>query len=276
MLKFLPNEIRNKISLLSKPIFEVRIRVGKEISVKHCKSGSVCVTRLLGEVSSKTIEDIVFALSNYSIFSIEESLKMGFITSPNGERVGVCGECVKVASEIQTVKNFTSLCIRFPNEMIGCSSEVVKEFVEPKSLLVVSKPFGGKTTFIRDVGREYSDRFESNVLFVDERNELSGNGSFKLGKNSDVLRFSTKKFGFEFGVRAYNPDVIICDEIMSKNDCDGVEFALNSGVKVVASVHADNMENLLKKQNISKIIKNNLFEKIIFLDKFKVVKVCEV
>ncbi len=276
MLNFLPRELKNKILSLSKPIYEVRVRVGKEVSVKHYSDNVVRVTRLGGLVSNKEIEDIVFALSNYSIYSIEESLKMGFITSPNGERVGVCGECVKVANEMETVKNFTSLCIRFPNEVIGCSSEVVKNFSSPQSVLVVSKPFDGKTTFIRDVGREYSDRFDRNVLFIDERNELSGNGRFNLGKNSDVLKFSTKKFGFEFGVRAYNPDVIICDEIMTKSDCEGVEFALNSGVKVVASVHACNMENILKKQNISKIIKNNLFEKIIFLDKFKVVKVCEV
>ena len=81
--------------------------------------------------------------------------------------------------------------------------------------------------------------------------------------------------GFFNGVRAYNPDVIVCDEIMSNDDCLGVEFARSSGVKVIASVHADNIKNLLKKQNISRIIKINTFDYIISLSNFKIAKIYE-
>jgi stage III sporulation protein SpoIIIAA len=60
---------------------------------------------------------------------------------------------------------------------------------------------------------------------------------------------------------------------MSINDCQGAEFAQNSGVKVIASAHANNLENLLKKQELSSIIKKNTFEDIILLNNFKIVKI---
>ena len=85
-----------------------------------------------------------------------------------------------------------------------------------------------------------------------------------------MLRYSNKSFGFYNGVRAYNPDVIICDELMTGDDCNSVEFAMASGVKVVASAHSSNLENLLKKKEISKIIQKNTFEDIILLDRFKI------
>ena len=108
------------------------------------------------------------------------------------------------------------------------------------------------------------------MLIIDERDELSAGGNFNLGKNSEVLRFSSKQFGFENGVRALNPEVIVCDEIMTSADINGVRFALNSGVKVVASTHGDSIENLLKKQGISTILEDNLFEDVIFLESFKI------
>ena len=187
-----------------------------------------------------------------------------------GERVGICGDIINERGSVISIKNFTALCIRFPNQITGCAKEYYSKLKSPKSCLVVSPPFHGKTTFIRDLARAYSDEFDKAVLIIDERDELSAGGNFTLGKNSEVLRFSSKQFGFENGVRALNPEVIVCDEIMTSEDINGVRFALNSGVKVVASTHGDSIENLLKKQGISTILEDNLFEDIIFLESFKI------
>lgn len=273
MLDFLPTQLKYLILSCFATIYEVRIRVDKPTLVKGNNGIKTLVKEVKHTSNKKELEQIVLKLCNHSIFSVESSLKNGFITSKNGERVGICGEAVFMDDKVKSIKNFTSLVIRFPNDVFGCSTEYIKSIKEPKSCLVISPPFHGKTTFIRDLGRAYSNTFNQNVLYVDERDELSGSGAFDLGKNSDVIRFANKTFGFFNGVRAYNPDVIICDELMSTNDCSGVEFAKHSGVKVIASAHANNLENLLKKTDLSAIIKKNTFDNIIQLNCFKIEKI---
>ena len=270
MLEFLPNQVKSEIYKATKSPYEIRIRADKPITVKGSNGLTTIVKTLCVSMGKREIEQAVLRLCNHAIYSVEESLRMGFITSKNGERVGVCGELVYNGQSVVAIKNFSSLSVRFPHYVFGCSEEYSKALVTATSCLIISPPFHGKTTFIRDLGRVYSDKFNLNVLYIDERDELSLGGSFNLGKNSDVLRYSNKSFGFYNGVRAYNPDVIICDELMTGDDCNSVEFAMASGVKVVASAHSSNLENLLKKKEISKIIQKNTFEDIILLDRFKI------
>ena len=267
MLDFLDYNLKNKIISLFAKIFEVRLRQDKPVAVKGFDGEKVSVKYLSYSTTKNDLEKIIYSLCNYSVYSVEESLKNGFITSNDGERVGVCGSCVLSLDNVITIKDFSSLCIRIPNDVKGCSNSYFNLFSGIRSCLVVAKPFEGKTTFIRDLGRNYANEY--NVLFIDERDELSASGKFNLGKNADVIRYSTKKFGFYNGVRSYNPDVIVCDEIMSSDDLQAVQFALLSGVKVVATIHSDNIKNLLKKQFISAIFKNKLFDDIIVLDAFK-------
>lgn len=273
MLDFLPLNLKNQIISTFKQIHEVRIRADNPITVKGSNGDGLRERKIEFLIEKKQIEDVVFALSNYSIYSVEQSLKQGFITSTSGERVGVCGDAVVEKGEIITFKNFTSLCIRFPNQVVGCSTPFTDKISNIKTCLVVSPPFHGKTTFIRDLGRVYSDRFNKNVLYVDERDELWANGKFYLGKRADVIRNTSKSFAFNFGVRSYNPDVIICDELMTEDDYKGVLFALLSGVKVVASAHSNSLENLLKKQEIYEILKKITFENVLVIENFKIKKI---
>ncbi|MBE5742219.1 MAG: hypothetical protein E7360_02725 [Clostridiales bacterium] len=271
MLDFLPTKLKTLVLSSFRVIYEIRIRVGQDLTVKGLENQKVSVKRISYNISSDDVNKIVLSLTDFSLFSKEESLKRGIITSSNGERVGICGEFVYDGNKIIGVKNFTSLCIRLPHEVRGCSETFFNTLTYPKSVLVVSPPFHGKTTFLRDLGVNYADKFNLNVLYVDEKDELSANGKFYLGKNADVIRYSTKQFGFISGVRAINPDVIICDELITDEDCDGAEFSALSGVKVIASAHANSTENLLKKPNISRIIKNRVFDKIVILNNFEII-----
>ncbi len=275
MLDFLPSKLKNSIFSSFKSVYEVRLRADKPIKVKGSTGEGVAYKELKYDISKNDLEEIVLKLCNHSLFCVDNSLKAGFITSKNGERVGLCGDVVSNNEIVTTIKNFSSIIIRLPNCVLGCSYEFANQLQGAKNCLIISPPFQGKTTFIRDLGRYYSNVFGANVLYIDERDELSGGGCFDLGKNADVLRFSNKAFGFLNGVRAYNPDVIVCDELMSLSDCKSVEFAKNSGVKVIASVHSNNIENLFKKQNISAIIKSNTFDYIVLLEQFKVIKIYE-
>ncbi len=276
MLKFLPQTVIGDIIKLScDNLCEVRIRAGENVKIAVKDGEGLAVKKLGYKFSKEDIENCIMKLCDFSYSTVEEHVKNGFITSKEGERVGFCGECVTDNGKITAVKNITSLCIRYPKNVVGCAEKFFGKYINnsPRSCLVISPPSQGKTTFIRDLGRLYSDKLGINVLFIDERDELSAGGNFYLGENSDVLRFADKNYGFKCGVRTLNPKVIVCDELMGDSDAEAVLFASSSGVKVISSVHSSNLKNLLKKQEISAILKCFTFEYLIELENFKIKKV---
>ncbi|MBR1867674.1 MAG: hypothetical protein IJ800_03740 [Clostridia bacterium] len=278
MLDFLPQNIKSAVFAVGEDnLREIRIRANRKIIAVYYSDGEIIKKEIENTVSGNQIENMILKLSDYSFASIENNLKMGFITSSQGERVGIAGECVVKDGKIVSIKNITSLCVRFPHCAVGCSNFFFDKFIvdAPKNCLIISPPFHGKTTFARDLGRNYCDKLALNVLYLDERDEFSGGGVFDLGKNSDVLRYCDKPFGFINGVRVLNPEVIICDELMTDSDVRSLSFAANSGVKVIATAHGRDLSEILNKEDTKNLIKLKVFDYYVVLADFKVVQVCD-
>ncbi len=267
MVKFLPAELRRLVAEIPRELLtEIRLRTG-ERTVVFVRRGKGAERRELGYVpTEEEVEKTVMRLCEYSLYRAEDTLKRGFVTSSEGERVGICGKAAEGENGI-VFTSFTSLCIRFPHDVHGCAAGFFSEYYRKRegNCLVVSPPYHGKTTFIRDLGRMISDELGKNVLFLDERSELSANGAFRLGKNSDVLTGANKTFGFGNGIRVLRPDVIVCDEIMGKEDADAIAFAARSGVTVIASVHASTPEDLFGKEGVGRAAENGMFRYLVFL-----------
>lgn len=275
MLKFLPKEAAEDVLAVEcEKLSEVRIRANKKIAVTYI-SGGEPRRKILPTVLNETeIDRAVFKLCNFSIASAEEQLKRGYIISSEGERVGICGEGVESDGKITAFKRITSLCVRFPRQVKGCAEEFFLKYIKkPSNCLVFSPPFHGKTTFIRDLGRLYSVSFGLDTLFIDERGELSLDGYADLGESSDIFRNADKTFCLVSGVRSMNPQAIVCDEIMTESDCEAVRFAVSSGVKLLATVHSDDLLNLVKKQEIKSLLREKIFDYIVGLKNFKVERV---
>ncbi len=274
MLDFLSETDREIIAKQKASLEEVRIRLGQKAKAVFSAKGKRYVVSLENIYDGNLIEEIVYKLCDYSPFCKEESIRQCFVTSKSGERAGICGTIVYDGEKVVTVKDVTSLCLRFPNEVIGLTEGFAERYLNGvESCLVISPPFGGKTTFLRDLGRIYSDKYDKNVLYIDEREEFSGNGKFYLGKNADVLKNSSKEYGFKNGVRTLNPDVIVCDELMNEEDLSAVAYASASGVKTISSAHSDNLKNLLKKPHFKEIFKLFTFQKYVELSYGKILNV---
>lgn len=270
MLDFIPSYLKEKIVAAGEEICEVRLRSDLPVSVTVNRGGNPERRLLNNCLTASQIEDCVMKLCDYSLFSVEESLKRGFITSKCGERVGVCGEVVYENGEVKGIKNFTSLCVRYPRAVKGCSDEFFRRYIKSNSsVLVFSPPFHGKTTFIRDLGRNYSDKLNLNVLFVDERDELILPNTY-AGSSFDVLKYADKPYGLNSGVRTLNPDVIITDELTCAEDFLSVRNCVRSGVKIVASLHADKIENVVKRLENYAILDFLTFDYFVELNGFKV------
>ena len=62
-----------------------------------------------------------------------------------------------------------------------------------------------------------------------------------------------------------SPEYIICDEIGTAEDLKAVESCVNSGVSVIAALHAKNKSELLGKPNAVKLLKTGAFGTVVFL-----------
>ena len=246
MLNYLPENLRNKIlKYKNSGISEVRLRVDK--TAKICLNGKT--VDIGGKpLTVNDIAEIVSSACKRSVYAYTEQIRRGFIGGDDGERIGLAGEFTYNNGRVEAIKNFTSLTIRFPNEISGVALPFYKKCLSDglKNVLVVSVAGDGKTTFARDLTRLVSDG-GVNVAVVDERGELGGENKLDLGENTDVLRFADKNYGLTQAIRTLAPKVVVVDELVAPADFYGVKNAVLSGVKVIATIHSNSIETALTK-----------------------------
>ncbi|MBQ3235586.1 MAG: Flp pilus assembly complex ATPase component TadA [Clostridia bacterium] len=267
--EFLPEKLIKELSALkNKPLNEIRIR--KDCPVKVVINGEVKILNKIS-LSEAEIERVILRLCKNSIHAYEEQIKRGFITSDNGERVGIAGEFVKENGSILAIKNVTSLCVRIPNEVNGVSNKFYDKFYKNTggSVLVLSKAGVGKTTFIRDLALNISKNENKNVVVVDERNEIALKGVKNKKSNHclDVLTYADKHFGFTQAIRTLNPDVIVTDELVCEEDAISLVDTVYGGVDVIATAHAKSIEGFYLRKRFSTLKNSKVFDYYVVISK---------
>lgn len=280
--KLFPTEIYEalKNNVKFNYLYEIRLRIDKPITINYANKfyflGIESLTNDEDEAimcNKNLIDSVILKASNYSIYAVNEDIKKGFITLNGGIRLGICGEVVTENGYIKTMKDFSSINLRFPHEVRNCSLNALNYLTENGQVLntlIISAPCGGKTTFIRDICYQLGQKnFPLNVLILDERNEISasikGVPTMNIGKFSDILLYSNKKIGFENGIRSMSPNLIVADEIGNREDIESLIYASNSGVNIIASAHAKDIIELKEKYLFNEILNKKIFKRFVVL-----------
>ncbi|MBQ8749124.1 MAG: stage III sporulation protein AA [Clostridia bacterium] len=264
-------------------LYEIRVRLNQAI-VFNVKNelvflSSAGITKNINDgivASRELIAKIIYIACENSVYAVNNQLREGFITVKNGIRIGVAGEVVYENDNVMTLKNITYLNIRLPHKVDNCSARIFHYLIDKpfKNTLIISSPGLGKTTILRDIIYQiYKNNYALNSLILDERYEIAGScegqAQFNLGAFTDIISGCKKQFGFEMGIRSMNPDVIFTDEIATFDDIKAIDYAMASGVSVVATTHSRNLNELLKKPNFTELLTNKTFKRFIVLSKNK-------
>lgn len=267
-------------------IEEIRIRADKPLMIS--KSGQDYFVNNAGGISlaygdstfvtRQEIDKTLQLMCNYSIYAIEEELKQGFLTLTGGHRVGFSGRGVIEGSRIKALKNISGMNIRIAREVRGCGGKIVNLLFNDgvKHTLIASPPGCGKTTLLRDIIRilSWGDGSLSRgykVGVVDERSEIAGCylgvPQRDVGIRTDVLDACPKAQGMIILLRSMSPEILAVDEIGSMEDADAIENAINSGVKVIATVHGKDIKDIIARPGIKSLMDKKSFERIVFLSR---------
>jgi stage III sporulation protein AA len=87
-----------------------------------------------------------------------------------------------------------------------------------------------------------------------------------LGCCCDVLDGYPKAEGIILAVRTLSPEIIICDEIGSDREVAAVEQGLNTGVNLIASIHAGSAEELMRRKQALNLLRTGAFKTVAILD----------
>ncbi len=253
---------------------EIRVKVGKPLNIVLDNTETIfnyVITR-------EDVKAIIQKISNYSLYAFEEDIRQGYITIQGGHRVGLAGQCVIEDNSIKTIRNITSLNIRVCREIVGCSNSLMNSLVENNRVnntLIISPPKCGKTTLLRDITRNISNGISQigfkgkRTVVIDERSEIAAcyNGipQMNVGMRTDVYDNCIKSEGMMMAVRGLSPEVIICDEIGTYKDMEGLMMAYNSGVSIIATLHGRNVEELYRRPVFREIVENNIINKVVVL-----------
>lgn len=272
LFKYFPKTICKALENVNgEELCEIRFRVNRKIQLVYMEH-DVLVDYIVSEAECKILLEL---LCEHSIYAKSEELKNSFVTLPKGYRVGVCGSYSLEHGKMGNLTAASYFNYRIAREHTGAADEAIKYIANGKSLystLVASAPGVGKTTLLRDAARIISsDRYSKKVCIADERSEIAGSvfgvPCLDVGERTDVMDGCPKAQAMMSMIRTMSPDVIITDEIGSADDINAIKTAASCGVCVVASVHASSVFELLNRPNITELIKNGIFQNVLFLSR---------
>lgn len=266
--KFL-TPIQNLPPHVTAHITEARFRLNKPFSLTvdgrnlmPDTEGRPCLLSGAITVTEEDLRHLLSRLTEGSLYAYETSMANGFIPLEGGCRAGLAGDMVQTEQGL-IFRDITSVNLRisrFLPEFARSLTDLLGE--TPKSVLIVSPPAGGKTTFLRSAAYLLSTgSHPKRVGIADERGELAVPNGL-----CDRMTGCPKWKAIELLTRTMSPEYLICDELGAGEELP-LLAAQNTGVKLLASAHGSTPEEALRRPCVKTLWEGGIFDLLVVLTK---------
>ena len=279
ILKFLPKNIADLISKIppnqKEELEEIRIRIDRPIEITM-KGAPRFLSYIIRQEDAFHLMN---KISQFSIYTLEEELKRGYITVSGGHRIGLAGKVILEEGKVKAIRDISSFNIRIAKEKIGIGEKITPFIFNGSWMhtMIVGPPQTGKTTLLRDIARIISTGNHEKgiqaykVGIVDERSEIAGcvNGipQMSFGHRLDVLDACPKAEGMMMMIRSMSPDVLVVDEIGRIEDAEAIQEAVHAGIKLIMTTHGSSLGEVRNRPSLMNIIDQNIFQRFIILSR---------
>ncbi len=273
ILRIFPAPMKDKLkeeNIEWESLTEIRVRVLRPIELVY-PTYSKLVTHIIP--TERDAGFMLSQLSEFSIYTLEDELRQGYITIEGGHRVGIAGKVNTEHGFVKAIRHLTFFNIRIARQLKHVSQAYLPYLYNGRyvNTLLIGPPQCGKTTFLRDLVRNISNGFRqfppSKVGVIDERSEIAAckNGvpQHDVGVRTDVMDACPKAEGMMMMIRSMSPDILFVDEIGSEKDVHALMEALYAGVTVICSVHGFTMEEIKNRPSLKPLFDYKAFERYI-------------
>ena len=280
ILNFMPQALRKYMHHINfEEAYEIRMSIAKPLMLYYndgtyyLSSAGFLTKSTKGaiKITRQHLDEALELATKSSVYAKQQNISEGFITIDGGHRIGICGSGVVKDGTVTFIKDISTLNYRLALEVKGCASSVIDKIYNNeniKNTLIIAPPGAGKTTMLRDIVRELSNK-GIRTSVVDERSEIAclyeGRTGFDLGLNTDILDGVNKQTGMMMMLRSMSPQVIATDELGNNGDIKVIKTIISCGVKIIATIHGFNVLDIKTREDTSSLV--DLFDMFIVLSR---------
>lgn len=200
---------------------------------------------LLGEknVTTEMIEDVCTQIGEFN----------------RSNRAGLEGTLHRISCIRNKNDKIIGLTMRVGRSITG-TIEIIKDYLnQNKSLLLLGPPGVGKTTMLREISHHLSTEREQRVVVIDTSNEIAGDGDIPhaaIGRARRMqLPFDKQQHDVMIeAVQNHTPQVIVIDEIGTREEADAANTIAERGVALIATAHGISLENVIQNPLLSDLV----------------------
>lgn len=259
--KYLPEAFCKSIVMYGKDVTDITLAQNENMYLSV--SGTIIDTDCF--VTRELLDSIVAKMCNGSIYASQATLKQGFITLDDGCRVGTVGTVVTDSDgRVTHLRDISAINIRIARIVPGAANKIIchiRSGSKVYNTLIIAPPAAGKTTVLKDLAMQLGDMFRIGI--ADERGEIVQKEN--IGRHVFAMRGGLKHDGILAMLRSMSPQIIMTDEIGTKEDERAIFKLLNAGVKVICTAHGYDEKDILRREVFRQLVKEKAFERLIVL-----------